>query len=177
MIYHYEFWYNLYSWCSRQMWCFLHVEVVVAGKVCVQNEFFDFVVLRIEQNVLKLPLIKISSFTKKSISIVFNVIYMGWCYHPHGEVVVEVVWAKCCRSSVRVWGMDLHLVLRFVENLNKCLNQVISQIINTFEGAPIPAITSCTESPNLSRADWLVLVLRDKSPCFIQSSLFRRHEL
>ena len=44
------------SRCDR----FLHVEVVVAGKVCVQNEFFDFVVLRIEQNILKLALMKIS---------------------------------------------------------------------------------------------------------------------
>ena len=41
----------------------------------------------------------------------------------------------------------------------------------------MPAITSCTESPNLSRVDWLVLLLpADKRPCFIQSSLLRCHE-
>ena len=39
-------------------------------------------------------------------------------HHAHGEVVVEIVGAKSSRSSVRVWGVDLHLVLRLVEHLN-----------------------------------------------------------
>ena len=43
----------------------------------------------------------------------------GWCYHAHGEVVVEVIGAERCRPSVRVRGMDFHFVLRFVENLDK----------------------------------------------------------
>ena len=38
-------------------------------------------------------------------------------YHPHREVVVEIVGAERSRSTMRVWGVDLHLVLRFVENL------------------------------------------------------------
>ena len=38
---------------TEMLW-FLHVEVVVAGKVGVQNEFLDFIVLRIKENVLKL---------------------------------------------------------------------------------------------------------------------------
>ena len=39
-------------------------------------------------------------------------------HHAHGEVVVEIVGAKSSRSSVGVWGVDLHLVLRLVEHLN-----------------------------------------------------------
>ena len=39
-------------------------------------------------------------------------------HHADGEVVVEIVGAKSSRSSVRVWGVDLHLVLRLVEHLN-----------------------------------------------------------
>ena len=46
---------------------FLHVEVVVAGKVGVQNEFLDFIVLRIKENVLKLSHLE---FPQKLIIIV-----------------------------------------------------------------------------------------------------------
>ena len=46
---------------------FLHVEVVVAGKVGVQNEFLDFIVLRIKENVLKLSHLGKPSFVKKKI--------------------------------------------------------------------------------------------------------------
>ena len=78
-------------------------------------------------------------------------------HHAHGEVVVEIVGAKSSRSSVGVWGVDLHLVLRLVEHLNifnckACCEGDLFQ--DTFEGAPMPAMTSCTESPNLSRVDW-----------------------
>ena len=51
--------------CDR----FLHVEVVVSGEVCVQNEFFHFVVLRIEENVLKWALVKICNVMKAGVTI------------------------------------------------------------------------------------------------------------
>ena len=51
--------------CDR----FLHVEVVVARKVCVQNEFFHFVVLCIEENVLKLDLVKICNAITAGVTI------------------------------------------------------------------------------------------------------------
>ena len=53
------------SRCDR----FLHVEVVVARKVCVQNEFFHFVVLCIEENVLKLDLVKICNAITTGVTI------------------------------------------------------------------------------------------------------------
>ena len=78
-------------------------------------------------------------------------------HHADGEVVVEIVGAKSSRSSVRVWGVDLHLVLRLVEHLNIFKSKACCErdyYRDTFEGAPMPAMTSCTESPNLSRVDW-----------------------
>ena len=86
---------------------FLHVEVVVAGKVGVQNEFLDFIVLRIKENVLKLSHNRVSpKIDNNSLS-----------HHPHREVVVKIVGAESSRAAMRIWGVDLHLVLRFVENL------------------------------------------------------------
>ena len=150
---------------------FLHVEVVVAGKVGVQNEFLDFIVLRIKENVLKLSHLE---FPPKLIIIVWNV------------VPPSPSWSSCknSRSGEQQSG-DAHLgsgssscppICRKPETFDSKLISNESLKGKTFDGAPIAAITSCTESPNLSRADWLVLALRDKSRCFKQSSLLRRHE-
>ena len=84
----------------------LHVEVVVARKVGMQNEFLDFVVLCIEKDVLQHQNTLDQNLKRNMIS-----------HHAHGEVVVEIVGAERSRAAMRVWGVDLHLVLRFVENL------------------------------------------------------------
>ena len=150
---------------------FLHVEVVVAGKVGVQNEFLDFIVLRIKENVLKLSHLE---FPQKLIIIVWNV------------VPPSPSWSSCKNSRSGAQQIDdarlgsesssCPPICRKPETFDSKLISNESLKGKTFDGAPIAAITSCTESPNLSRADWLVLALRDKSRCFKQSSLLRRHE-
>jgi len=61
-------------------------EIVMPREVCMQNEFFNFVIFCIKQDV-----------------------------HPHCEVVIEVVGLQRGGFPVCIWRMNFHFVFRFVK--------------------------------------------------------------
>ena len=70
-------------------------------EVCMQNEFFYFIVFRIEENILGW---KVSRRKCKDFS-----------YHPHSEVVIEIVWLQWGGFSVCIWRMNFHFVFRLIK--------------------------------------------------------------
>ena len=71
----------------------------------MQNEFFDFVVFGIEEQILEVNILNAGILYKAPHNT----------YHPKREIVVKIVRLQLGRFSVRIWRMNFHFILRLVK--------------------------------------------------------------
>jgi hypothetical protein len=112
----------------------------------VENKFLGSVGPRIEQNVLK---------KDRAIKIMSTHIIL-LAYDSHGEVVVEIVRLLHGRLPVRVWRMDLHLVLGFVVDPGgrpKRGDDVLNRVAKEHVTAQIGRVVACGGRGGRGRRD------------------------